>query len=261
MTRGFHDPHIKIDGDAVLIPLSKGKHKRCKYARIDHDDLDRVIRHKWYAKASGKTFYGHSTSGKNLPRHHRQLHMFIARAHPGQRVDHRNGDGLDCRKENLRAATVQQNAFNAVKTDSPHVTSKFKGVSRSPSSGKWIAQIKRDGVPHALGVFEKEEDAARAYDEAAARLFGDFAKTNDDMGLFDADKPNRNADPGAYLNTFAKPDVAVPEWQRYLETGERYVSADIDDLNREAEIRKAVSHIQDHRLRRKKASTLRRSAA
>jgi hypothetical protein len=260
--KDIHDLHVKFDGDTVLIPLSKGKRRWVMYAKIDRDDFDRVARHKWYPVASGKTFYACSTNTKGMPKHHARLHLFIARAQPGEKVDHRNGDGLDCRKANLRKATSQQNAFNAFKTEA-RVTSKFKGVHRA-SSGKWIAQIKKDGEPKLLGLFEDEAEAGRAYDVAAQELFGSFAKTNDQMGLFTADKPNRNKDHTGRKNRYVSVSELsdVPDWKRYLETGERYLSAsNLDHLNREVRIRAAVSGIEDKTRRRKEASKLRKQAA
>lgn len=182
---------MKVLGDTVYLPLNKPKYGKRKYALIHVDDVERVSRHKWFAIPGHKTFYARATSTKGLPIHHMLLHAFIMRAEKGDRFDHINGDGLDNRKDNLRLASAAENSRNKFKTASAHVTSKFKGVSLS-SGGRWFAQIKMEGQPQSLGMFDSEEEAAHAYDAAAVRLFGQFAKTNADMGLYDADKPIRD---------------------------------------------------------------------
>lgn len=104
------------------------------------------------------------------------LHRVIAGAGKGFHVDHRNGDGLDNRRENLRVATRSQNAQNQ---RSPVGKSRFKGVS---SAGPyWRARIRADGKLIQLGCHRTEEAAARAYDAAAREHFGEFACTNEDL--------------------------------------------------------------------------------
>lgn len=105
------------------------------------------------------------------------LHRFILGIGQHDRmIDHINGSGLDNRRENLRPATIQQNAQNgSAHQDS---TSKFRGVSWYKFYNKWRAAIYVEKKQICLGYFRTEETAARIYDIAARRHFGEFARLN-----------------------------------------------------------------------------------
>jgi hypothetical protein len=104
------------------------------------------------------------------------LHRVILGVLQGATVDHINGNGLDNRRINLRTCTTAENAHNQV----PQVggTSAFKGVCWNRAVRKWQAQIKHGGRKKYLGVFASEQDAAKAYDVAANKYFGAFARIN-----------------------------------------------------------------------------------
>jgi hypothetical protein len=94
----------------------------------------------------------------------------------GLLVDHRNGIGLDNRRANLRLATNSQNGCN--KPKKKNTSSQFIGVSFHKKAGKWACFIRNKGRRTWLGSFESEIDAARAYDEAAKKYHGEFARLN-----------------------------------------------------------------------------------
>lgn len=172
----------------VYIPLQKSPGRKRLFAIIEETDYERVAQHSWHAVWSGRTFYVR-TGSPNVASHHRHLHSFILKVQPGQRVDHRDGNGLNNRRSNLREATAAQNGANSFKARKD-CTSKFKGVMLT-SSGRWAATITADGSQRAIGLFDDETDAARAYDAAALAAFGEFAKTNEAMGLFQRDNAVR----------------------------------------------------------------------
>lgn len=170
--------------DVVELQLSDGK----TVALIDKIDLESVhtvefyrgLHWKgtisslpWRAAVKGHTTYSIATIHASLCL---SLHRVILDARVGQIVDHINGNGLDCRRENLRLTDLTGNARNKRKLKPG--TSRFKGVSFHKKAQKWSAQIKAHGKKYHLGLFLNEEDAAAAYDAAAVRLFSDFAKTN-----------------------------------------------------------------------------------
>ena len=94
----------------------------------------------------------------------------------GEMAEHRNRNTLDNRRLNLRTANNSQNQANrsAMKCS----TSGYKGVCWHKGDSKWRAQICKNRKVKYLGVYSNEIEAARAYDEAAKELFGEFALLN-----------------------------------------------------------------------------------
>ncbi|MBA4183030.1 MAG: HNH endonuclease [Acidobacteria bacterium] len=151
-----------------------------KIVLIDDEDFERVNQFKWCYLANygaSKHITGYAarsdyTNGKKTI----YLHKFLLNPPVGLKVDHINGNGLDCRKENLRIATVAQNCFNrAIAIDS---TSGFKGVYWKPAHKKFVASITVQGKQKHLGLFNSAVDAAMCYDRHARLYYGDFAAVN-----------------------------------------------------------------------------------
>lgn len=112
-----------------------------------------------------------SIGGKNMRAH--RLAWFIAYGQwPAGQIDHIDGNRLNNKINNLRAATSQQNNRN--KRSRSDNASGYRGVSWDRCNKKWQAYIGVGNKNKSLGKFDRPEDAARAYQMAAAELFGDF---------------------------------------------------------------------------------------
>jgi hypothetical protein len=92
-------------------------------------------------------------------------------------VDHKNLNTLDNTRTNLRLATRSQNMFNRNKIKS-NTSSRFRGVCFDKRRKKWCAYITVEGKRIWLGTFDNEIDAAMAYDAAAKKYHGEFARLN-----------------------------------------------------------------------------------
>lgn len=147
-------------------------------AEIDTADAEDVLRFKWYAVHRGQTWYAvrSLTKSHDERRGVEYLHRRILQPPSDLGVDHINGNGLDCRRENLRLASQQQNVRNQMRL--PRNTSGFKGVYWDKPRKRWRSYIVVDKRQIHLGRFETAEEAAQAYDKAARRLFGEFARLN-----------------------------------------------------------------------------------
>lgn len=106
------------------------------------------------------------------------MHRFIMVPSEEMSVDHINGNRLDNRKSNLRICTFSQNMMNRGANKTKDRTSGYKGVCWHKRDKKWRAQITKEKEKIFLGYFKSEEDAARAYNEAALRMHGEFAFIN-----------------------------------------------------------------------------------
>lgn len=158
-----------------LRPLVLGK-----YALIDAEDAERVLAVNWVYeknKRSGKEYVhrGAIVDGKNTTVY---LHRFVMNAPKGVHVDHKDNDGLNCQKHNLRLATAAQNHQN-MKVDRSSAVP-FKGVTycrRRNRRRRFRARLYGAGGA-SLGFFLTAEEAAKAYDAKAREMYGEFARLN-----------------------------------------------------------------------------------
>lgn len=152
---------------------------------VDDKHYDELSKYNWIAN--------HNKSRQSMPRAIRvyktqdgkqkdvKMHRFIMELEghniKGLTIDHKNGNKLDNRVENLRVATTGQNNRNVIKRGNN--TSGYKGVHWDKKSQKWISRIRIGGGQRlTLGKFSNKEDAAKAYNEAALKYHGEFANLN-----------------------------------------------------------------------------------
>ena len=154
--------------DLVYIKLSNGDVAVC--SGCDYDKL--LTQEKWSIDSKGYPYFTDYSNGKKTVK----LHNFIYENIPKEYVvDHVNGNTLDNRRENLRLATSSENNANR---KSKGGTSLYKGVSKDNSRDKWISSIQVNHKTKHIGRFDDEIDAAKAYDMACYKYYGEFAKLN-----------------------------------------------------------------------------------
>lgn len=172
-----------MSGGVREIPLSRGR-----TALVDADDYERVGALKWRVNGSGYVVREDRAGQHALAR-------VILGAERGQVVDHISGDKLDNRRANIRICTPAGNARNRG-MDCRNQTG-FKGVVHG-RRGRFRAQIGFEGRVTNLGEFATAAEAARAYDAAAKRLHGEFARLN---------FPDDHRDQHPALRSFTRPNA------------------------------------------------------
>jgi hypothetical protein len=159
---------------------------------ISHAELLRLVHYDpetgiitWKVRRSNRVMAGHVAGKVHKKTGYREiiidrryylahrLAWFYAHGTWPERIDHRDGDKLNNRIENLREATVSQNAANK----KMNITNRcgFKGV-RATENNRWRATIETNSKSYSLGTFDTPEEAHAAYVNAAKRLFGEFAR-------------------------------------------------------------------------------------
>lgn len=149
-------------------------------AIVDDDDFAALSANKWTAVVTGKKtkrVYAYRRTGwDNTKRRYTgvvYMHRVIVATPDGFDVDHINGDTLDNRRSNLRTATRSQNLANNRRAIG--VTG-YRGVS--PTSSHETLPYKVQFRGKRIGTFHDKIEAAKAYDAAAIKEFGEFAKLN-----------------------------------------------------------------------------------
>lgn len=153
-----------------------------RYALIDAEDRGRVGGLTWYiCKSSTGINYAYGfvyPKGKQTCIYMHRLVLDLGKSKI--QADHKNFNGLDNRKSNLRRATHRQNLQNRA-ADRNKVSSRYKGVhyDKRPNRKKpWYVKITSNGKNMGRGNFKTEQEAALVYNELAKKHFGEFAYLN-----------------------------------------------------------------------------------
>lgn len=150
------------------ISLTQGK-----FALVDDEDFPILDKVSWY-------FNSHGYADRKPRKKSLSMHRFLMGDPKGMKIDHINGDGLDNRKANLRICTHQQNLYNSKL--SKKNKSGYKGVSWDKVNKKWRATVHVTTGSTTkivqIGRFSNAKLAAQAYDLAARKHYGEFARLN-----------------------------------------------------------------------------------
>ena len=144
---------------------------RGRFALIDDEDFDKLIRSKWHIHMG----YAVKTTSRKLGKQMQEsMHRVVMNCPSGMDIDHRDMNPLNNQKSNLRICTRSQNMMN--KRVRPESNIGYKGVSRNWN--KYHARIQKDGKRIDLGSSFDPKECAKLYDAKAKELFGSFARLN-----------------------------------------------------------------------------------
>ena len=159
-----------------LIPLTQGQ-----FAMVDDEDFEKVNQFKWIADKGRATYYAKRRKGKTAKE---IMHRFIMNVSSNLiHIDHKDHNGLNNQKENLRECSPHQNSMNTQIRNNK--ASQYKGVSIAKHKGKkgqvyiyYVSRIRFNNKSIRLGYFNSEIEAAIAYNNAAIKYFGEYAFLN-----------------------------------------------------------------------------------
>ena len=158
----------------IKIPLTQGK-----IAFIDDEDWDLVNQYKWWAHWDRCNWYAVTRTNRET---FLSMHRLIKNVQLNKEVDHRNGNGLDNQKHNLRICTHAENSYNQKKHRSYNgnkTSSIYKGVNWYKKKDKYRTRIMVNGKSIHLGYFASEIEAAEVYNTAALEYHKEYANLNE----------------------------------------------------------------------------------
>jgi len=171
---GIQENQMLEFAQSVIVPIGTGKVPKeipltqGKVAMVDDEDFPNLICHKWYAHEAyyRKGLFYAVRSVHNPDKQIMMHHAIIGKPKSGMVTDHRDGDGLNNQRHNLRHVSPRINQQNR---HAPKMYSAYPGVSRF-KNGNWVSQLKINGKSKYLGTFELEKEAYTAYCDAVKEL-------------------------------------------------------------------------------------------
>lgn len=154
-------------------------------ATVDEADYELVSKYKWSASTGSRTIYAvthirHPSQDRIASGRYRRTPLYMHRLILGleygdkRLADHRDGNGLNNQRANLRVATHAENMAN--RQSAQDSSSKYIGVNFHRQTNRWHARIQKDKRRLHLGYFDTEEEAHTAYVQAATELHGAFTR-------------------------------------------------------------------------------------
>lgn len=149
---------------------------RGKVALVDDEDYNAVSSFKWYAYRRGNTWYAARRVRDGKTQRVIKMHRFITSPPDGVEIDHKDSNGLNNQKNNLRLCNRSQNVGN----NRPGTRNKsgYKGVFCHKLTGKWRASVGIGGKTRHISLFEDPKMAAMVRDGVAVHLWGEYAYLN-----------------------------------------------------------------------------------
>jgi hypothetical protein len=158
------------------IELTQGMH-----TLVSNEDYEWLMQWHWHVTKGNTTYYAVRYTRKaevDLYPYRTRLSihgvLYEGRITQGLMVDHRNGNGLDNRRSNLRLCTNAQNLRNHTRAPK-HSTTGITGVSWHKRDKRWRAYIKVNDKNVHLGYYKTIEEAIAVRRAAELQYFGKWA--------------------------------------------------------------------------------------
>ena len=177
-SQGGTPPLVYSEMKKIQVGGHRGGRLIREYALVDDEDFEWLNQWKWYAHKG--TAPGLLYVVRKISMNGKRIRVFMHRAvldlKKGEICDHKNRNGLDNRRKNLRRCTHAQNSANC--RSHLGATSQYRGVYWHKTGRRWVAQAASKGKIYYLGCFKDEKEAALAYNKMAESIHGEFANLN-----------------------------------------------------------------------------------